>query len=276
MAQIKGMRTISDGIHKGYGRILSDKIQRVRSDMEQRMEILLLRHGMTGGNLQKRYIGITDEPLCTEGREQLRRDHGGQGAVFARRNALRVFTSPLLRCRQTAELLFPKAEQVLIPELQEMNFGIFENRAFAGDLEFSPEYQSWLDGWCEGPIPGGEQKNAFTERCILGFRKVLQLAAPSERKQLAAPSETEQGAAAFSSETEQRAAAFSKAAQDSDAAAHFQGKPAIILVAHGGTIMSIMDRFGPSEKKYYEWNPGNGHGYLGYWDGESIVDIQEI
>ena len=30
-------------------------------------DIFLIRHSITEGNLQKRYIGMTDEPLCEEG-----------------------------------------------------------------------------------------------------------------------------------------------------------------------------------------------------------------
>ena len=31
------------------------------------MEIVLIRHGATAGNIEKRYIGITDENLCDTG-----------------------------------------------------------------------------------------------------------------------------------------------------------------------------------------------------------------
>ena len=33
-------------------------------------EIILIRHGATAGNLERRYIGRTDEPLCEQGRLQ--------------------------------------------------------------------------------------------------------------------------------------------------------------------------------------------------------------
>ena len=33
------------------------------------MEIMLIRHAMTAGNLQRRYVGSTDEGLCPEGIE---------------------------------------------------------------------------------------------------------------------------------------------------------------------------------------------------------------
>ena len=36
------------------------------------MRLLFLRHGMTKGNQERRYIGVTDEPLSEEGREMLR------------------------------------------------------------------------------------------------------------------------------------------------------------------------------------------------------------
>ena len=34
-------------------------------------EILFIRHGSTAGNLEKRYIGRTDEPLCEVGIAQI-------------------------------------------------------------------------------------------------------------------------------------------------------------------------------------------------------------
>ena len=35
------------------------------------MQLFLIRHGMTKGNLEKRYIGCSDEVLCQEGIRQL-------------------------------------------------------------------------------------------------------------------------------------------------------------------------------------------------------------
>ena len=35
------------------------------------LNILFIRHGQTQGNLERRYIGSTDQPLCPEGREAL-------------------------------------------------------------------------------------------------------------------------------------------------------------------------------------------------------------
>ena len=35
-----------------------------------------------------------------------------------------------------------------------------------------------------------------------------------------------------------------------------------LLVVHGGTIMSIMERYVVSEKSFYDWHVKNGEGYL--------------
>ena len=59
------------------------------------MTVYLIRHGQTQGNLERRYIGSTDQPLCPAGREAL----GPLPPVD------RVYASPLRRCRETAALL---------------------------------------------------------------------------------------------------------------------------------------------------------------------------
>ena len=59
------------------------------------MEVLLIRHGKTQGNLEKRYVGSTDEPLCASGAAQLRE----QAACYPA--AQRLVVSPLLRCSES-------------------------------------------------------------------------------------------------------------------------------------------------------------------------------
>ena len=65
------------------------------------IDILFIRHGATEGNLHRRYIGRTDEPLCAAGIAQAERLRGQN--LFADC----LFVSPLLRARQTAEIVFP-------------------------------------------------------------------------------------------------------------------------------------------------------------------------
>ena len=63
------------------------------------LKVNMIRHGKTYGNSRGRYIGTTDEPLLLEEAEALRRD------AFEATD--QVFASPLMRCVQTAEILFP-------------------------------------------------------------------------------------------------------------------------------------------------------------------------
>ena len=68
--------------------------------MRYEADMALIRHGMTPGNEEHRYIGRTDEPLSQKGREQLLTLQK-KGVYPA---AACVAASPLERCRQTAEL----------------------------------------------------------------------------------------------------------------------------------------------------------------------------
>lgn len=59
------------------------------------IDIFFIRHGATEGNLRRRYIGRTDEPLCEAGIAQVK-------ALQKRRLSVdRLFVSPMLRTRQT-------------------------------------------------------------------------------------------------------------------------------------------------------------------------------
>ena len=86
----------------------------------------LIRHGMTEGNLKGLYIGSgTDIPLCDEGRAQLQE----LKERFEYPQVDTVFSSPLMRSVETANILFPNAtHQFSVHDLREAGFGVFENR----------------------------------------------------------------------------------------------------------------------------------------------------
>ena len=129
------------------------------------MKYVLIRHGKTQGNLEGRYIGcLTDEPLCLEGIVELYlRKYPEVDGVFA---------SPLTRCRQTAELLYPSIPIKLADGLRECDFGAFENKNYA-ELNGSADYQAWIDSGGEMPFPGGESRTAFAQRCVCAFERCV-------------------------------------------------------------------------------------------------------
>ena len=138
------------------------------------MTVYLIRHGKTQGNMERRYIGSTDQPLCLQGREELR---GRAGPA-----ADRIFASPLLRCRETAALLYPGQAVEVVDDLREADFGAFENRTY-GELKDDPPYRAWLDTAGAAAPPGGESRAAQQVRTLRAFRNIM--AACGQDKQVA-------------------------------------------------------------------------------------------
>ena len=132
------------------------------------MKLLLLRHGATKGNLEKRYIGKTEEGLAEEGKQELlRRKAAGN---YPKLDIL--FISPKIRCLETAEILYKGLEVQIVPELQECDFGIFEGKSYI-ELTGNKTYQTWIDGGGILSFPGGESLEDFKQRCIKGFQKIM-------------------------------------------------------------------------------------------------------
>lgn len=130
--------------------------------------VLLIRHGMTAGNREKRYVGRTDEPLSEEGKLQAAALKAEGLPVFGR-----VFTSPYIRCLETVSILFPDTAFTIVQGLGECDFGMFEGKT-AAELEGNVEYGAWLATNCTGPVPGGESVEDFKTRCRNAFFETME------------------------------------------------------------------------------------------------------
>lgn len=128
------------------------------------IKLWLIRHGMTEGNRHQRYIGVTDEPLCPEGMKLLK--------TFTYPKPQTIFVSPLRRCQETAEILFPGQKVRIIDQLAECNFGEFENKNYK-ELSDDPRYQEWIDSNGIMAFPGGESKEECAVRNLEGFQRVV-------------------------------------------------------------------------------------------------------
>lgn len=173
------------------------------------MKIYLIRHGETKGNSLKRYIGVTDEPILQETYLKLKCLEYPQVEA--------VFESPMLRCRQTGEAIYPGIPVRIIEEFAECNFGKFENKSWM-DMADDPEYQAWVDSNGLMPFPEGECLVDFQKRCCRGFERAV---SECMRKKI----------------------------------------ENVAMVVHGGTIMSIMDRYMVPHRAYFDWAVKNGCGY---------------
>lgn len=206
------------------------------------IELYLIRHGMTAGNAMHRYIGgRTDEPLSEEGRRQL--ENRCNSDSFSG-----IFVSPMLRCRQTAEILFPGQPQIEIDAWREMDFGVFEGKNYL-ELNGDPSYQAWIDSGGMLAFPGGESRENFITRCVEGMELVMEYL----RMQLLGQTCMECG----------REKSYSNEMKYSNEPMICDGAQPSTLnfaaVVHGGTIMALLSHYCGGD--YFSYQVKNGEGY---------------
>lgn len=193
---------------------LPDKEQYLyQTKMTRSLDLYLFRHGYTCYNKEKRYQGRTDLALLPEEWERIRPFPLELGEDSF------VYVSPALRSRQTAELLFPGTEQVVIPEFREMDFGVFEGRS-ADEMAEDPQYRQWVDSLCTASVPGGESLEEFENRVADRFERLVQKALG-------------------------------------------EGRSRLLIIAHGGTQMAVMDRFSQEKRPYWSWQTKPGEAVYG-------------
>lgn len=142
------------------------------------MELILLRHGQILGNLDRRFMGVTDQPLSDAGCTQALRARGTVPAVEW------VYTSPLTRCRQTASLLWPDAGHTVLPNLIETDFGPFEGKCHE-ELKDDPRYNAWLATFdAMSDFPDVESPAHCAARAAAAMEEILADAAERKRERV--------------------------------------------------------------------------------------------
>lgn len=188
------------------------------------MKIYLIRHGQTKGNLEKRYVGRTDESLCRKAAEELKK--------YIMPNVNKIYASPMKRCIETAQILYPNQTIEIVEDFRECDFGEFEYKNYE-DLKENAAYQTFIDTMGESGFPQGENIRNFKERCQVAFYNVINQCQLEEK---------------------------------------------VAFVVHGGTIMSIMEKFAIPHKDYYSWQIGNGQGYEVEveWEGNEKIALKNV
>lgn len=130
--------------------------------------VYLFRHGMTKGNLNAQYIGHTDFPLTTDGINQLHKIKAEHH--YPKVDA--VFVSPLKRAMQSADIMFPKNNKIVIDNFIEYNFGEFEEHT-ADELKDNEDFRNWMRGDIYARPPFGETNAEFVQRVCEAFEKVI-------------------------------------------------------------------------------------------------------
>lgn len=130
--------------------------------------LYIARHGRTNANTTGEYIGKTDIPLSIDGMDELLEKFEN----YEYPKVQKVYSSPLLRCIQTAEIIFPDRLIQTVDDFREMDFGAFEglNVSQLAPLE---SYKNWLKGGLDNAPPNGESMRDMIARTYLGLKEVV-------------------------------------------------------------------------------------------------------
>lgn len=130
--------------------------------------IHFIRHGLTKGAIDGKYIGQTDEELCKEGIEQIKQMKEEYGYPYPEV----VFTSSLKRCIDTAKLIYPEKDGIIMRGFDEYDFGEFEGHT-AAELEKYDEFKDWLSGGEDARALNGESNGEFATRVCNAFQNAV-------------------------------------------------------------------------------------------------------
>ncbi|MBO5797766.1 MAG: histidine phosphatase family protein, partial [Clostridia bacterium] len=131
-------------------------------------KIHLIRHGQTEANETGAYIGRTDLPLSPAGLTELLE----MKKVYTYPFASRFYSSPLTRCKQTLQVLYPGCTPTEVEGLAECDFGEWENMRIAA-LKNREDFLQWISGVKGAEIPGGETAAAFQSRVTAAFEEIV-------------------------------------------------------------------------------------------------------
>jgi len=134
---------------------------------------LLVRHGETDWNRQKRFQGQMDVPLNDQGRVQ-----SGQARDFLQSVPIhRAVSSPMLRPKETAEIILqshPDVPLELMDELREISHGLWEGKL---EAEIEAAYPGDLKQWQHAPetvqMPEGENLQQVWARAIRAWNDIV-------------------------------------------------------------------------------------------------------
>lgn len=126
--------------------------------------ILLVRHGESTDNVERRLSSRgPGVPLTDRGRAQA----GALALRLATRDVVRVYVSPLLRARQTAEILAARLGRGISTrdQLREIGLGLTEGSTAESDIaRVGAQYLRWLSGHLSEALDGDESGSDVVAR----------------------------------------------------------------------------------------------------------------
>lgn len=223
---------------------------------EIKINLLLIRHGKTPSNKEHRYLGVTEEALSEDGRKQLE--------ILAEKDILRkpwlLFISPMLRCQESAGILFPGKKAYPIEEWREMNFGAYEGKNYE-DLKNNAYYQKWIDSNGTLPFPEGESQQEYIKRCHRGLHAATKIIEEKIVREVADTAKTSSANEITELRKPEKQIAEGQMIENQIAENQItESQPRnVTAVVHGGTIMALLHILAGGN--YFDYQVKNGGGY---------------
>ena len=131
-------------------------------------KIHLIKHGATKEVEEKRFLGVTDVSLSEKGKKGIEK----MAEKYTYPSAQIVYSSPLKRCTETADILYPDRFLSIIPELKEYNFGLFDGKN-PEELKDNKAFLDWIENKMKDTPPFGESNDEFTKRCMVAINSIV-------------------------------------------------------------------------------------------------------
>lgn len=139
-------------------------------------EVILIRHGVTAWNRQRRFQGSIDIPLEPEGHAEAEQAATRLGELSVSRPVSAIYCSTLTRARQTAEPIARALGLALAvePGLGERHYGAFEGLTpLELERDWADEFRRWRAREPDFGLPGGgESLRVFYERVNLALESL--------------------------------------------------------------------------------------------------------
>ncbi|MGI9155489.1 MAG: histidine phosphatase family protein [Marmoricola sp.] len=149
------------------------------SDVESPRRLVLLRHGRTAWNLERRAQGHTDVPLDEVGHAEA----AAAAPVLARMRPSRLWSSDLSRASQTARYVAEATGLPVVPDprLRENDLGERSGLTPAEfEATFPQAHAAWLAGDDAPQVPGAESREEMVGRALPALEECLAALTPGE------------------------------------------------------------------------------------------------
>ncbi len=136
--------------------------------------VLLIRHGQTDWNMQRRWQGFEPTPLNETGFIQAR----ALAEYLRERSVSDIYSSDLPRALQTATVLATafNLKPLVDVRWRELNVGVFQGlNSEECEQRYPREITTWRTNDVDFSIPNGESRRALGERALAAFQEVIAL-----------------------------------------------------------------------------------------------------